>query len=262
MKKQLIYFLLAPLFLAVSCNKADDAAPETALYYSGSTQEDGTPNLSFYFDRENSQLVGFEDHNGSRFGFRYTRTFLYNGLGNIDSVVYETERNQRWVETYLYDAQDRLVEVKAPGYEQSEFRLSYDGNSVQPSRKTFLASGLNGLYYRMEYDAAGNLTRLYMGDNAQSEYLLQERSYDSAPNRYSTIPSYSKVRLGLDLYSSVNNLTSIQVYTPSGQTGERLDNTYTFNAEGLPERNDFTVTLPDGSISSNTLLYTYFEGRP
>lgn len=163
----------------------------------------------------------------STFNYDYTvQEFTIQGFGFTDSTVYTFNGSGQVTESYTYQ--------KSGFFDDQEIKMVYT------------------------YDGAGNLSRLDGYNNASGPLQLSntfEITYDDKTNPLSLDPQITLIT-GAAPGSSGNNPILVKFTDVNNPDAQTITNTYTYNADGLPETM-VSGDLFDGVTTVTTTTFYY-----
>ncbi|MDD5356085.1 MAG: RHS domain-containing protein [Candidatus Omnitrophica bacterium] len=137
------------------------------------TQAGSDENISYSYGPGNNKL---DQENISRGSLLIARGYTHDANGNITQVSFPNASYPKVVTNYVYNADNRLIEVKENGVKIASYIYDYQGRRIIKNVYSPLNSLLYTLYYA--YDLYGNLIYEYNAtSNKTSEhvYLGSER---------------------------------------------------------------------------------------
>lgn len=247
--KTRVAFTLMLLSLLLACKKKDEVNPANACQLTKATAADGSYATVEY------------DNSGN-----VTKSTAYDKAGNVTTTTLVDYTNGKLSQlrnfngatttgtpsltmTATTDAQNNIQSVSFPFLGVTvKATLSYDKGRVS---KITYSGGSGGSVVRHEFDARGNVSKIYQQFDGEPEKLYYEATYDEKNNPLKN----NSITLLVGLYGSnvaqsvsTNNPLVEKKYT-NGSLSSTVTNTYTYNDQGFP------LTRSDGK-TSETLGYT------
>jgi hypothetical protein len=116
-------------------------------------------------------------------------------------------------------------------------------------------------YSRNEYDANGNVTKVFRKNASGDEFLMVVMTYDNNPSPFSKIRWAFSGRTSDGVVAwaeSKNNPVSLKKYTTSGSLEDNYTVTYVYDkTNNLPLSSIWTNKLPNSSVTLGTVRYTF-----
>ncbi|HEY8356717.1 MAG TPA: hypothetical protein VIL30_04570, partial [Ramlibacter sp.] len=154
--------------------------------------------ISYQYDSENritSQLVPAGSGSNSSVPAAIV-SYSYTPGGQLASQAEQGATTLNGTQTYKYDADDRLIEVKNP-IGQINYEVDAAGNITQ---RSYSAGGVSAGTVKYEYDEAGRMTKVIAPDGLQARYTydaagrlaVTERDLDPKDGQAQLLMSYRK----------------------------------------------------------------------
>ncbi|MFC5409025.1 RHS repeat domain-containing protein [Larkinella bovis] len=198
-----------------------------ALWVTGCGRDDNKPDPQnesclvsevpdFYFDSgsvtikyaENNRIATISQSAFNVFAFTYDAEGRISKFSAGISLVENLGAEEH---TVSYDASGRIATIKAVDAGQTvTATLSYDSQNRITKVAVVDPTGRRNYTKRMEYDAIGNVTKVYYAENTQEEKLQAEYTYDTKKSPFANQPAFQLIPLISSLvdkshYLSVNN---------------------------------------------------------
>ncbi|GAB3935100.1 hypothetical protein [Larkinella terrae] len=218
MKASNTLFAFGALFFLLSCGGKDKPDPEPQAQVCLLTE---VPDL--YFD-SGPVTVTYNPSNlvativQSSFNLF---SFTYDANGRITKFLVGTslfENLGAEEHTITYDANGRIATISAVDNGQTvTATTTYDSENRITKVTVTDPRGQRNYYKRMEYDAAGNVTKVYYAKDKDAEKLYAEYKYDDKKSPFLNQPAFKLIPLISTLvdrshYLSVNNPVQYKDY--------------------------------------------------
>lgn len=242
--------LILSIILIISCSKDDEQVqtPKTQTTLLSKINYSPTTYTKFLYDESNKLI--FEEQVSSN-GRVYNKTFVYSTKNKISETIRKQTPGLNSIikQTYSYDSQDRIIEIKSfvstanlPNDFVLEYSdmFSYSTNNIEFTRKN-VQNNYSSQRTIFELNQNGNYTTVkYFSNMSATDPIgvlstTSNLEYDTKNNLFANIPSEYLLS-----EKTKNNITKI---TNSGNSASVLNFSYEYNQDGYPIKRNDEVTF-------------------